>query len=285
MNKMSKNTLRGSNGQVLLIVVIIMVVALTVGLSVVSRTITNLKLSRQNEDAQKAFQAASAGIDRYINQGNCLSNPSACDPASQTLTASQYDTKVTELQGTTILLNNGEKIDQDRGIDLWLANYPNFSSPYSPSAGGTINIYWGTSTQTVCTANAGEASAPALEVVMLTGTTTAPVLNKYVYDGCNAAGSRQSSNGFASPTGTGGTVAGTVFRYNAVIPVQNGLIAKIIPIYNSTKIAIVGTSTFPPQGKIIESVGTSGDAKRKIIYYESYPQIPNEIFPYAILSQ
>ncbi len=98
-----------------------------------------------------------------------------------------------------------------------------------------------------------------------------------------------NGNNFTDPTGTGGTVngiSGTTFLYNTTpITITNGLIAKIIPIYNSTKIAVVGSGALPPQGKVIESVGTAGDTKRKIIYYESYPQIPNEIFPYAILSQ
>ncbi|MBP7832500.1 MAG: hypothetical protein KA035_01890 [Candidatus Levybacteria bacterium] len=275
---------QGSSGQILLIVVVVMVVALTIGLSVASRTITNLKLSKQNEDAQKAFQAASAGIDRYINQGNCAINPAACDPTSQTLTSSQFDTKVTEVQGTTLLLNNGSPVDQDRGIDVWLANYPNYTNPYYPSSSGTISIYWGVAGQTNCTANAGNATAPAIQVVLLTGTTTSPVLTKYLYDTCPA---RKADNKFNNvySTSAGYNIGGSTFFHKADITLSSGLIMKVIPIYNSAKIAVTGANAFPPQGKIIESVGTAGDTKRKIIYYESYPQIPNEIFPYAILSQ
>jgi len=57
------------NGQILLIVVITMIVALTVGLSIASRTVTELRLSRQNEESQRAFNAAEAGIDRVLKQG------------------------------------------------------------------------------------------------------------------------------------------------------------------------------------------------------------------------
>jgi len=280
---MRKLSQKGSRGQVLLVVVVVMVVALTIGLSVVSRTITNLKLSKQNEDAQKAFQAASAGIDRYINQGNCAANPTACDPASQTLTSSQFDTKVVEVQGTTLLLNNGNLVDQDRGIDVWLANYPNYSIPYYLAGPGQISIYWGVTGQTSCVTGAGSATAPAIQVVLLTGTTISPNLSKYLYDTCSA---RRSDNGFNDTYSTSTyNIAGSTFLHRANITLSNGLIMKVIPIYNSAKIAITGANEFPPQGKIIESVGTAGDTKRKIIYYESYPQIPNEIFPYAILSQ
>ena len=47
----------------LLVVVLTMIVALTVGLSLASRTITNMKISKQNEESQRAFQAAEAGIE------------------------------------------------------------------------------------------------------------------------------------------------------------------------------------------------------------------------------
>lgn len=284
MNKMRKKSLYDSRGQVLLVVVIVMVVALTIGLSIASRTITNLKLSRQNEDAQKAFQAASAGIDRYINQAGC--GASGCPQVTQTLSTGQVATTVKDLQGNTLFLNNGEYVDQDRGIDLWLSTYPTFTSPFT----GTINIYWGIGgTGGQSCSETGTLSSPALEVLILTGSTTSPVLTKYVYDDCTARRTGANGNNFTDPTGTGGSVngiSGITFLYNTgPITITNGLIAKVIPIYNSTKIAVVGSGALPPQGKVIESVGSAGDTKRKIIYYESYPQIPNEIFPYAILSQ
>lgn len=264
-----------SSGQVLLLVVIVMVVVLTVGLSVASRTITNLKLAKQDEDSQKAFQAASAGIDKYINA-------SASNPAQETLLSSKFDTNITNVGGgvTSLILNNNEKVDQDRGIDVWLSNYPDYTSPYT----GSFTVYWATATETNCNAGAGSATSPALEILLLHNTRNSPILAKYVYDACPA---RISGNGFASPAVGPVTINGTVFQYRVALPaITNGLIMKIIPVYNSTRIAIVGSFPgFPPQGKLIESVGTAGDTTRKISYYESYPQIPNEIFPYAILSQ
>lgn len=275
MNCMGKYKCSGSRGQILLLIVVIMVVVLTVGLSVASRTITNLKLSRQDEDSQKAFQAASAGIDKYINTA-------AGNPAAETLSVGSFDTNISDVGSglTALILNNNEKVDQDRGVDVWLSNYPDFTSQYN----GTLTISWGTSDQTDCNTSGGSSTVPAIELLVLTGARNAPVLAKYVYDGCPT---RQATNGFTAITAANRTVTGTVFRYTATInpAIAQGLIMKIIPIYNSTKVAMEGSAAFPPQGKLIESVGSVGDAKRKVIYYESYPQIPNEIFPYAILSQ
>lgn len=278
---MRKNV-RSNSGQVLLVVVVVMVVALTIGLSVASRAITNLKTAKQNEDSQNAFQAASAGVDRYINVANCTTNPTACDPTQQSLVSSKFDTKVSEVTGHTILLNNGGDIDQDRGIDVWLSTYPDFTSPFN----GTIILYWTTTNQTACSGS-GDSVIPAVEIVLLSGSKAVPVLTKYVYDRCS---SRRAVNNFDDQPNLGNTtINGVTYTDRMVFVITNGLIMKVIPVYSSTKMGvrrIAGASTvFPPQGKIIESVGTAGDATRKIVYFESYPQIPNEIFPYAILSQ
>jgi len=53
-------------GQVGLVVLLIMVVLLTVGLSVVSRSIGDVRLSRQEEEASRVFDAAEAGIEQGL---------------------------------------------------------------------------------------------------------------------------------------------------------------------------------------------------------------------------
>ncbi|MGE5041621.1 MAG: hypothetical protein ACM3IJ_01825 [Candidatus Levyibacteriota bacterium] len=110
--------MKRNSGQVLLLVVITMIVALTAGLALASRITTNLKLSKQNEDSQRAFQAASAGIDKYIN--------SSSGTTLNSINSSNFKTNVTQISGSTMILNNGNTIDQDRGIDVWLSNYPNY---------------------------------------------------------------------------------------------------------------------------------------------------------------
>jgi Tfp pilus assembly protein PilX len=185
-----------SSGQVLLIVIITMIVALTVGLSLASRTISNLKISKQNEDSQRAFQAASAGIEKYLNQ-------SSGSGADVSLTNATFSTTVTALQGTQILLNNGGLVDQDRGIDLWLSKYPDYSdTPYT----GTVDIYWGTSGTLNCSTSPSDKSkiTPALEVIILSGNPLSPTVEKRVYDPCNsgATGAVNRGNGFSVPLNT-----------------------------------------------------------------------------------
>ena len=267
MNVMGK-TKKYSSGQVLLIVVITMVVVLTAGLSLASRTITNLKLSKQNENSQRAFQAASAGIDKSIALG-----------ASSNSTANlTFSTTVTTVNGASLLLNNGDSVDQDRGIDVWLSTYPNYTAPLF---NGTITMYFGGVSQIQCGTGLGIATRPAIEVLIVSGSVAAPSVQKYVYDRCGrVTGTLTASSASGSPFN------GVTFDTMATIPaITNGLIMKIIPLYNSSIIGLSGGAAFPSQGKVITSTGISGDSARKIVYFESYPQIPNEIFPYAILSQ
>ncbi|HVT01051.1 MAG TPA: hypothetical protein VHE53_02335 [Patescibacteria group bacterium] len=258
--------IRDSRGQMLLVVVLTMIVALTVGLSVVSRTVTNLRISRQNEESQRAFEAAEAGVEQVLQSQTTNSNLQLSNNA-------KYDTTSSDLQGSGFLLNGADTVDQDSGMDIWLANYPDYASPLT----GNVTIYWSTSNQS-CSETNGANVVPALEVVVLSGSVVNPTFNKYVYDPCG-----RIQNALAN--GSGGTIDGEAFKYAATIPVSTGLIAKAIPIYNSTKMGITSTGALPNQGKLIESTGQSGDTVRKITYFESHPQVPLEIFPYSIISQ
>src|SRR5690242_8662448 len=57
-------------GQALLIVVLVMVIALTVGLSLASRSITNLRNSTDEANSQAAFSAAEAGVEQAVKLGD-----------------------------------------------------------------------------------------------------------------------------------------------------------------------------------------------------------------------
>ncbi|MBU3957074.1 hypothetical protein KKI19_02265 [Patescibacteria group bacterium] len=46
---------RDSSGQALLIILLVMAVALTIGLSVVSRSITDIRISQEQEQSARAF--------------------------------------------------------------------------------------------------------------------------------------------------------------------------------------------------------------------------------------
>ncbi len=260
-----------------------MIVALTVGLSIASRTVTNLKISKQNEESTRAFQAAEAGIQKALRSGsssplsNALSNSSA------------FQTNIITAQGTSFLLNGADPIDQDVGVDVWLSDYPGFSNQIGTLGNpANITIYWGASGQTTCSKGNTSSIRPAIEILTLTGATTSPTLSKKIYEATGTGCPRITG---ATTGGAGGSVIDTntgssmTFNNSATISVASGIIMKIVPLFNSSTIAVTSNISLPAQGSTINSTGTSGDTTRRVVYFQSYPQVPLELFPYTLVSQ
>ncbi len=265
-------------GQILLIVVLIMVVSLTVGLSVISRSITNLKISTEEADSAKALSAAEAGIQRQLQSSTGLSSTFSNNTS--------YTTDIAAVGGTSILLNGGNLVPQDEGVDLWLVphngNNPDYTKPWSPSGPSNLTIYWGNTSGNCNNPNNVPA---ALEIIVISGTQTSQTLTRYAYDPCIT---RANSNRFSSTSGSG-TAGGKSFPYSATISVTSGLIARVIPIYTNTYIGASSTTTaFYSQGSMISSIGTSGTSgnivTRKVNVFQSFPQLPAEYFTYGIFS-
>lgn len=252
-----------ASGQAVVIVVVGMVIALTIGLSIAARSIINLQTTTEEEISQRAFSAAEAGIERALIDNQELSNIELGDNATI------REVSIETLDQDSLLLNDGIPILSDDPVDIWLSIYPNYSSPRS----GTLNIYWGTAT---------DCSEAALEVVAVTGTRASPSVTRSVYDPCSA---RRATNGFSAPS-AGGTVAGTVLSNRAQITVTSGLFVRVIPLYHNTTVGVSAVSPLdlPPQGFRIESVGQAGNTQRKITVYRGYPKIPYEFFPNVIFS-
>lgn len=301
------------SGQILLVVVLTMIVALTVGLSIAARIVTELKLSKQNEESQRAFQAAEAGVQRTLENG-AAGSPIAPIKLGNN---SSFSTKLIPDNGPAIVMNNEIEVDQAVGGDVWLSTYSSnpatqFQNPMGCN-GTTCNdlavtLYWGSPNQTNCNPS-GDNVAPAMEVVLLKGPIATPSISKGLFEATGCLGDNRLSNissNVVQATTTGGPfypkVGGPAFRYKADITfnggterINNGLVMKVIPIFNSTMVGfqanvIVGSQpptpiAFPLQGSHVESTGTSGDTIRKVVYYQSYPQMPLEVFPYSLLSQ
>ena len=54
------------SGQVVLIIVLLTMVGLTIGLSLISRTVTDVRISSQIEQSSRAFSAAEAGVETAL---------------------------------------------------------------------------------------------------------------------------------------------------------------------------------------------------------------------------
>lgn len=276
------------SGQAFLIVVLGMVIALTVGLSVISRTVTNLRTSTEQVSSQKALAAAEAGIEQAIEKNSA---GGVQITGSFTSGATSYTTLVTENSNTQFLLNGGNVVPKDQGVDVWLSPYSAdpvtlWTTPWS----GNLVVYWGTSSD-VCT-NTSSNTMAALEVVIVSGLKASPATTRYAYDPCTSGVNRQSSDKFASVASTANTIAGDTFNYSVSVPITQGFLVRVVPLYAGSLIAVAGQDggnnplSLPAQGKTIVSTGKSdnGITQRKVAVFESYPELPTELFPFTIFS-
>jgi type II secretory pathway pseudopilin PulG len=260
------------HGQALLIVVLVMVIALTVGLSVAIRSITNIRTSSEDENSERAFTAAEAGIEQAF-----LTNSSV--PLTSLSNNSSFQTTVATLAGSDFIANNGTKILKNEPVDVWLSNYPDYSSPWS----GNLTINWGQSAD-LCNPNEANNTQAALEVVLITGTAANPQASSFLLDPCSP---RTATNNFEYVTTPGNTINGKLFFRSKTINVSSGIIARIIPLYASSDVGIqkgAADPAFPSQGTIVTSTGISDSTQRKIISFRSHPKLPAELFPYVFFS-
>lgn len=284
------------SGQALLIVVLIMVVSLTVGLSVVSRSITNLRTTSEEESSQRAFSAAEAGVEQAIKLGCTPRADGTCEVIPGNFTGenfSSFTVNIATISGTEFLPNAGNLIKKNDSIDIWLLPHNSdglvdFSDPWD----GNLTVYWGSSSD-VCALDNTNTKA-AVEILLLTGTGYADAkLTRYPVDSCTTTTPpRTDINNFCSPAGglgcpsysSGGSIGGKSFANAATISIINGLLVRVIPLYANTIIGAQGSVSMPSQGKRIESVGKAGTTERKIIFYQGFSALPVELFPHTLFS-
>lgn len=267
-------------GQALLIVVLVMVVSLTIGLSVAGRSITNLRTSKEEESSQRAFSAAEAGIERAI-KANCQALPCPTLASAFSENSSNYNTNTTYLDGAEFLVNDGNIISKNDGTDIWFVSHnADETLDYSTTWSGNFTLYWGSSSD-VCDSDPAKNTMAALEVIVITGTKALPVATRYGLDKC---ASRAASNKFNTPQ-NGGTIGGKTFSSSYTINVSSAIVARVIPLYASVTLGVSGGgNALPSQGKKISSTGESGTTSRKITVFQGYPSLPSEFFQYILFT-
>lgn len=276
-------------GQALLIVILIMIISLTVGLAIVSRSITNLRVSTEEENSQRALSAAEAGIE--ILQKNLATRiPITISgvPLNTNSELSQIESaELKNITGNEIALNNGAVVEKNDGVDFWLSDYPGYGNQWPSSPTGQFDVYWGSSTDPCTDA--------AIEIILIkrAPAPATPTTERYAYDPCGA----RSVNGFTNAPSAGGAPGSfaSTYKYKTnpiSLSSAEGIVARIIPLYAKTPIGVKNFNGLPDnfntQGSIITSVGvsggstssggTSGVTKRKVVFYKGFPQLPSELF-------
>lgn len=273
-----------------------MAVVLTIVLSILSRSVTDIAVTSKEEEALRAFSAAEAGVEKALIVGTDIGTTQIGD-ASFTADVSGTAEAGLEFSNPSAILS-GESLyfwfvgHDDDGNLVCDGSHPCFT-------GSTFKICWGKEGTP-----AGDATTPAIEIS--TFYLTAPgdySTARIARETADPNASRRTSNNFGAPDAGTCTVSGENFEFQKTVNlaalgvpagsygVQNGLqFAKTRIFYNTAaghQIGIFasypGNSLIPAQGLRIVSTGVSGDSNRRIEVFQGYGELP-PVFDGALFS-
>lgn len=270
------------SGQVVLITLLVLTIATTVALSLMSRTTTDTTITNQIEESSRAFSAAEAGIEEALKTGEGSGG-------TQVLTGQEasYNVTVASIGGAASVFTFPRKVPKGTTETIWLVNHDSdgllVETPTYTAA--SIDVCW-----------SSEVTTPAVvaSVLYKESSNSTYRVAKAAFD---ANSTRAQTNKFSSSYVAGGCGGSSGTDYKSTItfssldatinPAVDTLLAlRIRPVYSDSRIAIdPGVAILPVQGKQIDSIGTTATGtNRKIVVYQQY-RAPATIFDAVLYSQ
>jgi hypothetical protein len=267
------------SGQGLIVVLLLLSVLIVVGLSVASRSVTEVSLTTTEEESSRALSAAEAGVEAVINKSATT---------SQTIVGSTNDQAylvgptTTPAPDDTIsfpdLLKSGDS------VTLNLSGWLNTNS---------FTVCWGDES---LLPDPATAAYPALETIVYYYD---PAANRYyqtrqVWEAVNSQLPDILTTNQASVVTTN-CPSDRGYKYSALIAPDTtySLIStdqlkmmRLKLMFNDSQshfIAVVGSTSFASQGINTPVTGQAGQTTRKVQVFERTPQ-PLSIFDFALLA-
>ena len=272
--KDQRSKIKNMGGQVVLLLVLITVVGLTIGLSLISRTVTDVRISSQIEQSGRAFSAAEAGVESVLKgtvEGSEMTG-------SLNLQSASADYKV-NIQGNSTDVFTMPLTEVGSTQTIWLAGHSQSGildeSGYTYPVSSPIDICWSTD----------PAGSPAIIVSLFYQEGSSYKIAKAAYDSNSTRG-----NNFYQADVSGGYCGGNYRFKKTITPSSNTpdgfslpttniklLFLRIQPLYANTALAVkpAGSDIIPIQGRLITSVGkTDTGIVRKIQVFQGYQTLP-----------
>lgn len=282
-------TFQKDTGQVVLLLVLVTVVGLTIGLSLISRTITDIRMSSQIEESSRAFSAAEAGVETAL-KGIEVGGPTT---GSVTLPGASGSYNIA-IMGNSSAVYTLPTTSANKTQTVWLAEH---------AADGSLDksyttIYPSTSSFDICWGSNQYVSnfPPALVATLWYFDRTGSMykIAKAAFDPNNAL----RVNNFYDVADQAGGYCNGNFQYMVTMSAADPfgvtsanfvLVAlRLQAVYADTAFAFAPAvgATLPSQGKIVSSKGQSSttDIVRKIQVSEGYQTIP-ELFDYTLFGE
>ena len=276
-----------SSGQALLIVVLSLAVVLTIVLSILARSVTDIKISTGSENALRAFSAAEAGVERALIAGGSIG---ATQIGDATFTAN-----VTEIgEGSNEFANPSPLFSGETSLFWFVAhdNDGNLACDLTNNCftGSQVKLCWGKEGTSGSTSE-----TPAIEATVVYAETPGDYSTlRVAREAIDPNASRTSSNNFSSPDSGGCTLGSENFAFQKTITLGslgipsssygtvNGLQFLLVRmLYNESQshdvgisVAFSGNSVLPAQGTTVDSLGSAGEANRKINVFQGFGELP-----------
>lgn len=259
-------------GQVVLILILVMTVALAIGLSVIQRSLSDISTASKVEQSSRAFSAAEAGIEKALLTDDAVY--SAVDLGNNsTILAVQKNTVPVANQALEY-----PPLAKEEMAQVWLADPTSTANP--PTAvyeEDTLDVYWGNSSS----------DQAALELTLVYYDGTYKSTNTKWYLDHNIT--RSPDNNFEKVACSGYTIGSNSYRcYKQLTNLPDGLVllrARLLYNTASQPLAVkpTGTASLPVQARLFTSTGASGNTQRRIQVFKLDKVVPS-YFDYAIFS-
>lgn len=288
------------NGQALMIVLLAVAAVAAVALTVSSRSSTEVSITTDVEDSQRAFSAAEAGVeqilfegtsgtvgDTFVNSGSTYTATTEYIPPAATQTQFVYPFQVSAGESATLWLMGHDST----------TNEPTCSGGSTSSTAGDVETCFTGSSVNVCWGTLNSGVRSAVEVSVYYRTPAGSRVKRVVFD---PDSTRRASNSFSAPTSTNEgsgtcTVEGTNYPYMGTVNFSSMGISfsqlntlrmlRVRSLYNTTptNIGFISDTRLPIQGIKIDSRGTAGAATRRLNAFSLFPAIP-DMFDAALYS-
>lgn len=260
--------LSNQKGQTIASVLLIMVVALSIGVAIATRFTKTLRQNVGQDNSSRALAIAEAGIERmlnkdydtlvdYINYSSCGSDCTLQIVGGDGVTATATITLSFAGNSSNAFAVN---LSEEEVVEVSLNGYPDDTDIY------------------VCWNSPASGSLPSVVGSYIHGTDGNYGLDSYAV---NSIGSLYATNGFDD--------ANSALGYANCFTIDSKSdpeALRLRSLYNEVNAYIVpdGSATIPSQGVLISSVGIVQDSERKVDVLLSSPAVPLP-FDYVLYSK
>lgn len=269
---MGRNKSVTQTGQVALIILTVMAIALTLGLSLSQRVITDLEITQEEEKSAQAFSAAEGGVEealRILDQGGDVDSELDTVQIAKDLGVDSVDIETTAVGGQTEFTYPLPVSPGDSAF-IWLRDHDENGNLLLDQGygGGSINICW--------------QNQAAVEIIYFYDSGGYNI-SRFAY---NSNSTSSIANGFSDPTGT--ECAGLDTSASINLGGYTPLFLVVRPFYSETEIGFSGSEAFPVQGNEITSTGEVVRSEEEVISrrikaYQSW-EIPSEFFFHSVFA-